>query len=473
MMRKALAENNIAHGSRAKAAELLRLYNTVPLAERQKFEQENQIDVTDGQPNMDNITDGDLSDDLEENDSTNGTDLTENHANVVVEQQAPLAAAVSKDPLDCELEKLRKQHEIMLLREKIEEMKERAAIRAVAEAAENSVPIGAAAENAVSPSAAVVENVCETVASRSVTLPTGLRTTPTAAAALPNNHRRVQFTDLEKSIVKFTGEDPTIDVRNFLAQFEDLMRLVEANELYKLLGLRRSLDGAAKLLLHTNDVPTYEALKEALVTEFGNQMTPNDIEMAMRNRKWNRVGGEGMHRYILEMEAYIRQMGRERLTEQQAVDIIVANMQMPSDEANCYSRINTISELKQTLQRYKGRIEAACAAASKGASRANEGPGGRAGPQRGNNANSQANQRAPQRNAGNNAAANPNDEVRCYNCSRRGHYKGDCPYEVRPSNVCFNCWKPGHIHNNCKGQKYAQKLMTEVSAVQDDRATVG
>lgn len=63
-------------------------------------------------------------------------------------------------------------------------------------------------------------------------------------------------------------------------------------------------------------------------------------------------------------------------------------------------------------------------------------------------------------------------EVRCFNCSRHGHYKGQCPYELRPAGVCYKCWQPGHISNACQGRKRTQRLLTEVAVVQPN-ATAG
>lgn len=63
------------------------------------------------------------------------------------------------------------------------------------------------------------------------------------------------------------------------------------------------------------------------------------------------------------------------------------------------------------------------------------------------------------------AAANAG-EIRCYNCSRHGHYKAICPYELRPTGVCYKCLQPGHISNACHNRKRVQRLLNEVAAIQ-------
>lgn len=77
----------------------------------------------------------------------------------------------------------------------------------------------------------------------------------------------------------------------------------------------------------------------------------------------------------------------------------------------------------------------------------------------------QANQGATTRSATAGGAAT-SAETRCYNCSRMGHFKGECPYEMRPPGVCYKCWQPGHISSACTGRKRFQRLLTEVSAIQ-------
>ncbi|XP_036347639.1 uncharacterized protein LOC118757016 [Rhagoletis pomonella] len=57
----------------------------------------------------------------------------------------------------------------------------------------------------------------------------------------------------------------------------------------------------------------------------------------------------------------------------------------------------------------------------------------------------------------------------CYNCSKRGHIKPNCPYPVRPEGSCFRCWQVGHSHQSCPNPRKILKPMGEraVAAVHD------
>lgn len=106
---------------------------------------------------------------------------------------------------------------------------------------------------------------------------------------------------IEHTIVKFTGDDPAQDVLEFFGNFEEIIALAGGDESFKLLCLRRSLEGAARLLLHTNDAMTYEGLKDALVSEFGDQLTSTDVERMLRARKW-RPTEETLQFFVLQCD---------------------------------------------------------------------------------------------------------------------------------------------------------------------------
>ena len=41
------------------------------------------------------------------------------------------------------------------------------------------------------------------------------------------------------------------------------------------------------------------------------------------------------------------------------------------------------------------------------------------------------------------------EEIRCYNCSKIGHYQSSCPSPRRPAGSCFLCHQMGHSYQNC------------------------
>ncbi|XP_049542545.1 uncharacterized protein LOC125955454 [Anopheles darlingi] len=41
------------------------------------------------------------------------------------------------------------------------------------------------------------------------------------------------------------------------------------------------------------------------------------------------------------------------------------------------------------------------------------------------------------------------EQPRCYNCSKMGHYKSACPMPPRPNGSCFKCHRMGHTYRTC------------------------
>lgn len=495
IMMLALAQNDVAHSSRARAAELLVLYQTIPEVNRRAFEIANGINIPMG---------ADLNNEIDVNEETDGAtptddygydgsdentnDSSENANNDFIIATGPAAMI----EIDAELELLRKQHEMLALREGIRKMKKRAAADAAAEMSGKNAAAAAAMLSLADIAAGVVSATCpidananqvsrnEQIETRSsnIALPMGHRTTPPRAAiALPNNCRRADFRDLENTIVKFTGEDVTYDVRSFLRQFEEIMDLLNGDETFRLLSLRRSLSGAAKELLHSAQSSTYESLRATLMREFGDDRTSADIEAAMRRRKWQK-NTEGLHRYILEMQRFQTQMGSGQLTEQQVVDLMITNMQLPMQEDILLRGSDTVDALKWNTKRYAASIEMAV----KNAARPVATPSVSQPMYRNTAATAPtacrgAQAATPAASAASAAPAAPAvtdvSLTRCYNCNVMGHYKIDCLMEVRPTGICFNCWQPGHTRHSCTNPRYRQRRLSEINVLQPTNNAVG
>lgn len=465
LVKRALAENGVSHSSRAKLGELLQLYDGIAVEVRRDFEERNGLNIVPERVIVEDGSDDENDDDVDDAENENngesggGTDESEGEDMAAVDEKLAL---------------LKKKHEIMMLRTSIREMKEKAAAAAVlaaSEATRNTV--SAAQPAAVSNTSATTAEVVDTRGPVfPVTLPMGVRMTPSpqAAVALPNNSRRIDYRDIEHAIIKFSGDDATHDVRTFLRSFEEMMELINADETFRLLSLRRSLDGAAQTLLYTADASTFTTLRKALIEEFGESMTPADIEAVLRRRRWTRP--ETLHRYVLEMQRLYGRMGLERLTEKKVVDLIIDNLGLPTHQVSFLRGTNTIRDLKENLKRYEDIIKAAAdsaatAAAGRAQSRSNDAsarPSAVAVARPGSQATARVNTGASAGRRTTPSAA-VNNDVRCYNCSKNGHYKGDCPYEVRPPNVCYRCWQTGHLHGTCPNQKRVQKLLSEVHVV--------
>lgn len=194
----------------------------------------------------------------------------------------------------------------------------------------------------------------------------------------------------------------------FIFAFEEVMRVVETDEGLMLMGLRRTLKGAARLLLDTTRETNYDALKEARIYEFGNKITPADGERLLRTRKWNRKD-ESMHYYIVHMLQLANRLGRAKLPEAQLVDVIVDNFDLSLAQESLFNGINTIAELKDRMVRYASKMSIPAV-------------------------------RNTQQSTPKSAASfrpSTADIVKCFNCSKDGNFQSACPYEKLPLNSCF------------------------------------
>lgn len=177
----------------------------------------------------------------------------------------------------------------------------------------------------------------------------------------------------------------------------------------------------------------------------------------MRERKWQKRS-ESLHRFVLEIQRFIERLPIGRLSTAEIIDLMVTNMELPNSSDTLLRSSLTIADLKERVTRYETRINNEIAR-SNAALGANSGANRAGAPPR-NQPPTQANRSTAA------AAAAADGGTRCYNCSRMGHFKGQCPYEIRPTGVCYKCWQPGHISSACQSRKRVQRLLTEVSAVQ-------
>lgn len=240
-------------------------------------------------------------------------------------------------------------------------------------------------------------------------------------AGAPEDNR-TNFSDIEFAIPKFAGDDKIQDVRHFFRDFEEVMQTARANNSLKLLGLRRSLTGAARVFLQSTNALDYNDLKEALIAEFDVAVTRQDVYQLLRNRKWSKKD-ESVHHYALIMQAIAR---RSDIAETELIEFIVDGLN-DAPNANLFLSARTVDELKCLLNRHQQRMARVHPPAVRD---------------------------APTRRPEIVKPTVKDDTViRCYNCSRTNHYQSACPFPQRPSGSCFRCWEHGHDHRSCVNPK--------------------
>lgn len=207
LMKAALDAAATEYEENATVAQLLPLYYAIAEDIRIDFELANGIrnagpERQDGEINQDD-NEGEI--DAESN--VSGEPDADADANSEIDADADADAE-----LDSELRQLQKRRDILLLKKQLRELERDENM------ADEQPPMPAAVQ-----------------AHASIEMP---------IAAAPLSSRRTDFRDVEHAIVKFSGDDPSQDVHEFLRDYEEVMRIVNADATLKLLGLRRSLDGA-------------------------------------------------------------------------------------------------------------------------------------------------------------------------------------------------------------------------------------
>lgn len=467
LMKRALTQHKIEFSVRANAPELLQLYRTIAEEHRRAFEATHGIEtIADG----DNTAEPIVENEPPINNIVPPIEVINpqpNQNNVVppiaVSNPPPIIEDVFSESsvaddfdeidtsidLDAEIAKLRKEREILMLREEIRRLKERQTV--VISASQLASAVNSAEQLAppMPPSAPrPMQNRPTTTPT--IELPDGPRmyayppNSSRVGFSLPNGARYPPMKDLP--VLPFTGEQENYSARQFFVHLENAMEIIQADDVHRFLCLQNFLRGAARTLLYRN-YKNYNDLKAAVIHEFDAHVTPAALEEQFRDRKWKCNAGESLTAYILDMEQYVNVLPAGRLSSIEVLDIIIRNMQLPSHLAALLRPARNNEELKEYVARFKSEIKREMAQA---------------------NNRSQTTSNSNRRNQTTAATSNTTtaEGDRCYNCSNRGHKREQCPYELRPRDACFKCWQKGHRHNACTNRKRVQRLLTEVAAIQ-------
>ncbi|XP_067616498.1 uncharacterized protein [Eurosta solidaginis] len=241
---------------------------------------------------------------------------------------------------------------------------------------------------------------------------------------------RLDMNVIESMVQQFNGDD-TYDVLKFVEDMEDAFQILRFDDRPRFVGIRRLLSGTAKVFLRTINAHTYKTLRDALIEEFGRKYSTDEVYTQLRNRHLRPL--ETVHRYVIEMQKIA---ARAKIEESELIDLIINEIGDVSTSAAMIYGATTLRELKTLVVRYE-RLRSCQSAvilsrrSTAASSSANVVP--------------QAKSDAPS----STSAPSGETSVRCFNCSRFGHYQSACPKPKRLDGSCFRCGRLDHVYKNC------------------------
>ncbi|XP_067633312.1 uncharacterized protein [Eurosta solidaginis] len=162
--------------------------------------------------------------------------------------------------------------------------------------------------------------------------------------------RSGQYVDIEHTLPKFSCDDVSQPVRNFLTNFGDVMDAVNADDSLRFLSLRRSLEGAAKVFLQTTTSLRYDDLVHALLSEFDISVSRHDVYRMLMQRHWNQKE-ETLHCYILHMQALSR---RADISEEEVDGSCFRCWKMGHDHRSCLNPRKILTKPSKEIKQVAG-----------------------------------------------------------------------------------------------------------------------
>lgn len=236
--------------------------------------------------------------------------------------------------------------------------------------------------------------------------------------------KQFDFTTIESMVHPFSGDD-AYDIHKWFADMEEVFEIFACNERDKFISLRRLLSGTAKLFLRTTAAAkTYVMLKSALLAEFGRTRTIVDVLQILKSRIIK--PGESVRHYVIVMQEIA---SHADIPEATLIEYIIDGVNDKSNRIAVLLGARTLQDFKMMLDRYekmRSKANEQKAAVSMVPPRTTAAPA----------------VKTP-------AVATQENVIRCFNCSKFGHYQSACPFPIRPPNSCFKCHEVGHFHRDC------------------------
>ncbi|KAJ0178585.1 hypothetical protein K1T71_005360 [Dendrolimus kikuchii] len=240
---------------------------------------------------------------------------------------------------------------------------------------------------------------------------------------------RISFSDLEKSMTPFTGDD-TYPITNWLTDFNDTANLMEWNNLEKLIYAKRLLSGTAKLFLRSlGSITSWDTLKESLLEEFGPKLNSASIHKKLASRKMK--PDETYQQYFLHMKELAL---HGNLEDEALIEYVIDGIRDSEINKAILYGATDIKQFRKKLEVYAQIKE------------------------------HKMQQRPIQMTTG-----RKNHTIkRCYNCGETDHQSPACTKGIK----CFKCNGYGHKSKECQNEKVSTDVVKPYKEAKINGVTV-
>ncbi|XP_017473995.1 PREDICTED: uncharacterized protein LOC108364716 [Rhagoletis zephyria] len=237
---------------------------------------------------------------------------------------------------------------------------------------------------------------------------------------------RSNFTlrDIEDSLNKFSGSGYP-SVKQWVEHFEENAMAVRWDSLQMFIYAKQLLKGAARIFVRSQEgIDSWNALRRALLKEFGTTLSAVEVHRRPRNRR--RRAGEDYKEYLYSLMELGKQIN---LDEVSIIEYFIEGIpDSRSNKANLYLAKN-VKELKDQIRVYEkiSSTKNNSSTPSQGGSQVTQVDGKRS-----------------------QQAIAPRSGSRCFKCGDMTHFAKSCPNR---DFLCFKCGRAGHRASDCKGTK--------------------
>ncbi|XP_063920326.1 uncharacterized protein LOC135135234 [Zophobas morio] len=271
------------------------------------------------------------------------------------------------------------------------------------------------------------------------------------AAAVPTF--TMSFRDIEDSVRTFSGDD-NYAIEIWVADFEDIAKLMKWSELQRLVFAKKSLTGLAKLFIQSQrNLGTWKDLKRRLLSEFSKKVSTAELHRMLNNRKMKKE--ESLQEYLLKMRELA---SKGQIEEESVIEYVIQGINDDPEHKFLLYEAKTYVDLKKKIKVYE-KI------------RKTRTPSTQSVGQRFRKHNENKGTYSPGSvGAKGSSKPPPNQNIirRCYNCNGVGHFASNCPIPVREKGSCYNCGSKEHQKRNCPGKKKEDNTTNVISTETQD-----